>query len=93
METFPYLPFGRRGAIGSPNFLHRLMTLPAGSALHKFSSQGEKTLFILTVFLLSSQPCCHPTVLFGFGSSPRMLGWKWKETALILWFPEETSTC
>lgn len=38
----------------------------------------EKTYFILTVFLLSSQPHYHPTVLFAFGSSPRMVGWKQK---------------
>lgn len=51
-------------------------------------SLSEKTHFTLTVFLLYSQPHYHPTVLFAFGSSPRTLGWKQKETTLILWFPE-----
>lgn len=41
---------------------------------------SERNSFYLTVFLLSNQPYCYPTV-YDLGSSPRRLVWKQKETS------------
>lgn len=89
MGSFPHFSSGKRHSIGPRNFFRHLVTWPAGYVLCRFPSQRE-THFILTLFLHSSQPHYHRTVLCAFGSSPRMLDWKQKETTLILWFPEKT---